>query len=130
MNLRREKVITYKTKDDFSFDLENIEKIFQEPQDKSEDEKISLTSFILANSRGWNILNCFCSISTSLFLAKLPWASMSLCIVSFRFFISCPIELIFISSARIFSSVSSFGGIIFGLPGLTASAMHFIESSL
>ncbi len=42
MNLGREKVITYKTKDDFSFDLKDIERIFQEQQNKSENDKIKV----------------------------------------------------------------------------------------
>ncbi|MBT3417028.1 aminotransferase class V-fold PLP-dependent enzyme [Candidatus Woesearchaeota archaeon] len=42
MNLGRKKVITYKTKEDFTFDLASVEKIFSEQDKKGEDEKIKV----------------------------------------------------------------------------------------
>ena len=42
MEIGRKKVITYKTKDDFTFDLDSVRKIFSEQSRKGEDEKIKV----------------------------------------------------------------------------------------
>ena len=42
MEIGRKKVITYKTKDDFTFDLDSVKNIFSEQSKKGEDEKIKV----------------------------------------------------------------------------------------